>query len=163
MKGHFMIREMRRKERQLDDTASMEILTCGDFGILSTYGSNSYPYATPLSYVYFNSCIYFHCAIEGLKIDNIDNNNKVCFCVTSIVALNPEKFSVKYKSVIVFGTASEIFYPEKDEALKELIKKYSGEFTEKAGKYIESSKDKTRVFKIEIEHITGKSNIKLDG
>ena len=47
---------------------------------------------------------------------------------------------------------------EKEEALTMLIKKYSGQFLEKGKEYIQNSKNKTRVFKIEVSHFTGKSN-----
>ena len=156
-----MFREMRRKERQLSDIVSKKIINNGEFGILSTIGSNGYPYGIPLNYVYYNDGIYFHSAAEGHKIDNMENNGKVSFCITSDVELLPERFGTKYKSVVVFGKASEAFDPEKEEALAALIKKYSGQFLEKGKKYILSSKDKTRVFKIEIEHMAGKSNRRI--
>lgn len=153
-----MFGEMRRKEKQLSDMESMEIINNGEFGILSTIGSNGYPYGTPLNYIYYNDGIYFHSAVEGHKIDNMEKNRKVSFCITSDVELLPERFGTKYRSVIVFGKASEAFDTEKEGALTALIKKYSSQFLEKGKKYILSSKDKTRVFKIEIEHMAGKSN-----
>lgn len=150
---------MRRKERQLSNTKSIEILENGEFGIMASIGKDDYPYTTPLNYVYYNGFIYFHTASEGHKIDNIENNNKVSFCITYDVKLLIEKFGVKYKSVIIFGKASEVFEAEKHRVLIALIKKYSGQFSEKGEKYIQGLIDKTRVFKIEIEHMTGKSNI----
>jgi uncharacterized protein len=153
-----MFREMRRKDRQLNYADSMEIIVNGEFGILSSIGLNGYPCGTPLNYVYYNEGIYFHSATEGHKIDNMENNEKVSFCITSDVEILSERFGAKYKSVVVFGKASEAFDSEKEEALTALIKKYSGQFLEKGKKYILSSKDKTRVFKIEIEHMAGKSN-----
>jgi nitroimidazol reductase NimA-like FMN-containing flavoprotein (pyridoxamine 5'-phosphate oxidase superfamily) len=156
-----MFREMRRKERQISNMDSMEIINNGEFGILSTIGPNGYPYGTPLNYVCHNDCIYFHSAAEGHKIDNVENNNKVSFCIVSDAELLPERFGTKYRSVIVFGKASEAIDPEKEDALTALIKKYSGQFLEKGKKYILSSKDKTRVFKIEIEHVAGKSNRRI--
>jgi uncharacterized protein len=153
-----MFREMRRKEKQLSYIDCMEIINNGEFGILSTISSNGYPYGTPLNYVYHNKGIYFHSATEGHKIDNMENNKKASFCITSDVELLPERFKTKYKSIILFGKVSEAFDPEKEEALTALIKKYSGQFFEKGKNYILSSKDKTRVFKIEIDHITGKSS-----
>ena len=153
-----MFKEMRRKERQLSEIDSMEIINNGEFGILSTVDADGYPYGTPLNYVYYCENIYFHSANEGQKIDNMENNNKVSFCITSDVELLSERFGTKYKSIVIFGKASEAFDLEKEEALIALIKKYSGQFLEKGKKYILNSKDKTRVFKIEIEHMTGKSN-----
>jgi uncharacterized protein len=155
-----MFREMRRKERQLNDTDSIEIISNGEFGILSTIGEDGFPCMAPLNYVYYNNGIYFHSATEGQKIDNIKGNNKVSFCIISDVELLPERFGTKYSSVIIFGKAIEAFDTEKEEALTALVKKYSSQYLERGQKYIQSSKDKTKVFKIEIEHMTGKSNRK---
>jgi nitroimidazol reductase NimA-like FMN-containing flavoprotein (pyridoxamine 5'-phosphate oxidase superfamily) len=46
---------------------------------------------------------------------------------------------------------------EKLSALAELLKKYSPDFLEKGQRYIESDAGKTRVYKIEIEVLSGKS------
>ncbi len=152
-----MFREMRRKDKQLSLEESIEVLINNEAGVLSTMCENGYPYGVPLNYVYHNNSIYFHCAKEGQKLDNIKACDKSSFCVYSDVELIPDKFSTKYKSVIIFGNVSEASEEEKEDALLELIKKYSSEFIEKGKKYIENAKDTTRVYKLSIEHMTGKA------
>ncbi len=49
--------------------------------------------------------IYFHCAPEGHKLENLSGNNKVSFCVVGKTQVLPDKFATNYESVIVFGTA----------------------------------------------------------
>lgn len=71
--------------------------------------------------------------------------------------LLPDKFDTNYRSVILFGKAAEVNNQEKDEVLLEFIKKYSKEFIEKGKNCLEKAKGATRVFKINIEHITGKA------
>ncbi|MGD9567864.1 MAG: pyridoxamine 5'-phosphate oxidase family protein [Sedimentibacter sp.] len=154
-----MFREMRRKDKQLTNEKCNEILKNSEIGVLSTICENGYPYGVPLNYVYFNNSIYFHCAKIGQKLDNIKFNDKVSFCVTCDVELLPDKFDTNYKSVIIFGKAEEINEHEKEEALLELIKKYSSKFMEQGINYIEKSKGATLVYKINIEHITGKAQI----
>lgn len=156
-----MFREMRRKDKQASQEESIEILKKGEFGVLSTICENGYPCGIPLNYVYFNGRIYFHCAKEGQKLDNIKNNPKVSFCVACDVELLPEKFSTKYSSAVLFGTAEEVNGEEKTEALLELIKKYSARFIEQGKEYIKKSSDTAKVYKINIEHITGKSQRQL--
>lgn len=151
-----MFREMRRKDRQMSMDESLEMLKNNNEGFLSTLCENGYPYAVPLNYAYFNDCVYFHCARDGQKIDNINSCDKVSFCVTSDIEVMPEEFSTRYKSVILFGKASEVTGQEKDDALLELIKKYSDKFIDEGKKYIERSKNTTRVYRINIEHLTGK-------
>lgn len=151
-----MFREMRRKERALSREEAVEILSRCDYGILSTMGDNGYPYGVPVDYTYHNNCIYFHCAVTGQKLDHIEKDCHVSFCVVSDVVVLPEQFSTKFMSVILFGQAQEVFDDEKKQSLMLLLKKFSCDFMEAGEKYIDTAIQKTRVFKIEINHMTGK-------
>jgi hypothetical protein len=42
-------------------------------------GVDGYPYITPVNYVFYQGAVYFHCAHQGEKIDNIARDNRVCF------------------------------------------------------------------------------------
>lgn len=152
-----MFKKMRRKDRSIDNQQAVELLKRGEYGVLSTVGENGYAYGVPLNYIYYDGNIYFHCAVEGSKLDNIAHNNKVSFCVVGDIEPIPDKFSYRYESVIVFGRAIEVYDKEKEEALVALIKKYSAEFMEKGMKYIQTDCNKAKVIKISIEHLTGKA------
>lgn len=154
-----MFREMRKKSREIFADNIADILKTAEYGTLATVDENGIPYATPLSYVYFDNAIYFHSSPYGHKLDNIANNSKVSFCVVTDTEITPEKFSTKYKSVIAFGTASWVIGTVKNAALMEFIKKYSPQYLEKGKDYIEKAKAATTVIKIEIEHLTGKAAI----
>lgn len=153
-----MFRELRRQDRKISQDEAINILKKSPYGILSTVGEDGYAYGVPLSYVYLNNNLYFHCAKEGHKLENIKFNDKVSFCVVGNVENIPEKFTVKYESVIVFGRACEVHGEEKHTALMELIKKYSEQFIEKGKEYIEQSDDTVKIIKISIEAISGKAN-----
>jgi len=152
-----MFREIRRQDRKISNSEIIRILKDGQYGILSTAGSNGYAYGVPISYTYNNDSIYFHCAVEGQKLDNIKCNNKVSFCVVGNTTPLPQNFSVNYESVIAFGSAVEVFGDEKLAALEAIVAKYSADYIEKGLEYIRNSSGKTRVFKIEIAHMTGKA------
>ncbi|HWR62344.1 MAG TPA: pyridoxamine 5'-phosphate oxidase family protein [Clostridia bacterium] len=152
-----MFREMRRQDRKIDDKEAVRILEEAQYGILSTTGSSGCAYGVPLSYAYTDGLIYFHSATEGQKLDNISYNNKVSFCVVGKTTPLPQSFSVNYESVVVFGKAVEAFDEEKQAALEAIIAKYSPEFTAEGLKYIKNSSGRARIFKIEIEHMTGKA------
>ncbi len=152
-----MFRKIRREDRQLSTEAAMAILTKGSYGIMSTFGENGYSYGVPLSYVYTNGGVYFHCATVGQKLDNIDFNNRVSFCVVTQAEPLPEMFSMRYESVVAFGTAVEVFNQEKTDALLDIVGKYAPEHLEAGKEYIHRAAEKTRVFKIIIEHLTGKA------
>jgi Predicted flavin-nucleotide-binding protein len=154
-----MFQEMRRKDRSMDNEKSIGLLEKGQYGILSTVGENGYTYGVPLNYTYNRDNIYFHCAEEGYKLKNILYNNKVSFCVVGNTAPIPEKFSYKFESVVVFGKAEEVSGIEKEEALVSLVKKYSNEFVDKGLEYIRKDSCKTKVVKITIDHMTGKTRM----
>lgn len=152
-----MIREMRRKDRELKNDEAIEILKNNSYGILSTISENGYPYGVPISYIFSNNSIYFHGAIKGHKLDNISNNNRVSFCVVGNTQILPDQFSTKYESVIVFGKAIEVFDDEKNTALLETLNKYSTDYIEQGKEYIQKAGKATRVIKISIEQISGKA------
>jgi nitroimidazol reductase NimA-like FMN-containing flavoprotein (pyridoxamine 5'-phosphate oxidase superfamily) len=149
--------ELRRKDRAITQTEALALLNRAEYGILSTISQKDQPYGVPLNFCVIDGSIYFHCAHTGQKIDSIEDNQNVSFCVVGKTQLLPEKFSTKYESVIAFGVAEEVFAVTKQIALEKLVQKYSPEFIKKGKKYIENSQGKTRVFRININHLTGKA------
>ena len=130
-----MFREMRRKDREIGNIEAIEILKNCQYGILSTASEDGYAYGVPVNYVYANGSIYFHSASQGHKLDNIINNNKVSFCVVGQSSVLPDKFTTNYESVIVFGRAVEVLGNEKNDAMLEMLKKYSKEYIKKGREY----------------------------
>lgn len=152
-----MFKEVRRKDRELKNTEALSILKNGEYGVLSTIAADGYPYGVPVNYVYINDSIYFHCAIAGNKLDNIMQHPKVSFCVVGQTCILSEKFSTAYESVILFGEADEVFAAEKNTALLEFLNKYAAEYIPEGKVYIENASAKTKVIKINIEHIAAKA------
>lgn len=152
-----MFKEMRRSQREIFGEDIIKILQSGEYGVLATISENGYPYATPISYVYVNNKVYLHCAVEGNKLDNIRNNNKVSFNVVGKTKVLPEQFSTEYESAIIFGQAFEVNGEEKKEALMAIADKYSPDFKNEGLAYIDRAINKTCVVKIEIDKITGKA------
>jgi uncharacterized protein len=151
-----MISKMRRKKKQLSEEKTIEVLVSCAEGVLATAGPDNSPYAVPLNYVYHKGSIYFHCADKGHKIDNIEHNSKVSFCVMKDTRVIPEKLTTKFKSVILFGEIQEVFDEEKEAGLLALVHRFSSDHLDAGKAYIEKLFDKTKVFKINIEHMTGK-------
>ena len=148
---------MRRKDREISEEETLSILSSAEYGVLSTVSNNGMPYGVPLSFCIIDRDLYFHCAVEGRKLENLNQNNYVSFCVVGNTELLPDKFGTKYESVILSGKAIEAFKNTKRSALEGLLKKYSSSYMESDFKYIDKLTDKTRVFKIEIEAMSGKS------
>lgn len=152
-----MFKKMRRLDRKIEPLEAFEILKNNGYGVLSTTCENGYAYGVPVNYIYLNDSIYFHGTPNGLKLDNIKANNKVSFCVVGDTMLLSDKFNTNYESVIVFGKATEVFDKEKREVIMAAINKFSKGQIDKWQEYMEMMIDKTKVMKIRIENISGKS------
>ena len=148
---------IRRSDREITIQEAKDILDNAEYGIMSTVGKDGQPYGLPLSYVYKNECIYFHCAISGHKLENIEHNSKISFCVVGKTKVLPDKFGTEYESAVVFGVASEVNGAERHDALLWLLEKYSSDFIKEGKRYIDQKDKATKVFKIEINHISGKA------
>ena len=85
-----MFREMRRKLQQLSDEEAEAVLRRGKYGVLALSGDDGYPYAVPISYVYADGKLYFHCAMAGHKLDAMKRDDKASFCVVYISVLHAE-------------------------------------------------------------------------
>ncbi|RXI46454.1 pyridoxamine 5'-phosphate oxidase [Clostridium tetani] len=100
-----MLREMRKKERSINISEAMEMLNEGQYGVLSVITNEGYPYGVPINYVYMDNCIYFHCAIEGYKLDSfIYRNNKNVFLI------------VRFIGEVIFATSKKYLQVKTDQS-----------------------------------------------
>ena len=151
-------RPVRRVDRQISPEDTIAVLKSADYGVLSTVSADGSPYGVPLSFVYTGDVIYFHCAPEGHRLDNILQNPEVCFCAVSQAVPLSDKFSMRYASATVFGTAEAVTDDvEKRAALVAIIEKYSPDHIPAGIDYINRDMNKTLVVKITIQKMSGKS------
>ena len=155
------MREMRRKDRLLDGTDTLEILKSGEYGVLATVTEDGSPYSVPMSYAFDaeSHVIYMHCSVDGgQKIDNLRLHPEASFSIIRQTELMPEKFATKYWSANVFGPVTIIENgPEKQKGIEAILRKYSPEHVEKGLKYIEGAIRKIYVLRLDIREITGKA------
>lgn len=152
------MKSLRRDDRRLDDAAAMALLKRGEYGILSTSDKHNRPYGIPVNYVVMDENIFFHCAVEGQKLENITANTGVSFCVVGKTELIPEKFSTRYESVVVSGKADIIGNKMlKKSALHALVAKYAPDHTAAGNTYIDKLMDQTAVVRVSIEYLAGKA------
>ena len=129
--------EMRRKDRQKDESFALEVLDEALFVNISMY-DGSEPYIVPISHVRKGNCIYFHCAKVGRKIDIL-------------------KDTTLFKSAIFYGNA--IFVTdeaEKIEALRILCEKYLPDYMEHFDSAINKSLAITQIIRIDFESFSAK-------
>ncbi len=112
------------------------ILGSTNIGRLATIDSEGYPYITPVNFVFYEGCVYFHCAPAGEKLDNLTRAPRVCFEVDIPLAylevgFNPDRDPCRthqlYHSVIIRGSARVIPDGElKMKVLNALVEKHEG-------------------------------------
>lgn len=154
---------MRRKDRKLDSSYITYILHDAHYGVLSLVDSGQ-PYAVPLSFVHDSSGsadkIYFHCALEGRKLDVISRSPQAHFTAVSDAVVLPEKFGTLYKSVMATGKVSVISDEnERIHALELLIDKFSSDYKDEGLQYISRAKGQTVVLRFDIESISAKGRL----
>ena len=154
-----MAYEMRRTKQALNEKEIAKILKHASNGVfaLAPQNADDYPYAVPVSFVYMNDAIYFHCAMMGHKVDAITANPRASFCVVAQDNVVPDLFATDYRSVIAFGTLRLIEDAEERlAAFRALGHKYARGLKEQAEHEIKSDGPRALIYRLDIEHITGK-------
>ena len=159
-----MFRPMRRFKQQLSHEECERILADSTSGVLALSGDDGYPYAVPLSHVYQDGKLYFHCAKEGQKIDAICRNDKVSFCVIAQDEVIPSKRTTAYISVIAFGRAVIVDDEPNLRRIASLIgEKFSADYPEACQKETDQmiAADRMYCLEITVEHLTGKCGLEV--
>ena len=160
-----MFHDMRRKAQALSPEESIQILTEGSSGVLALAAQpqEEYPYAVPLSYVYGDGKIWFHCASSGHKLELIRQNPRASFCVIGKDQIMPEEYTTYYRSVIAFGNI-RILEDEQEmlRAIERLMVKYAPEDDgANRSSIIQQSLGRLCMLEMTVEHLTGKEAIEL--
>lgn len=154
---------MRRNDREIKDFDEIvEVIQKCEICRLA-FNDGEYPYILPLN---FGMAIesgrivfYFHGALEGKKYELIAGNNKAAFemdCSTKLkTILEDGNCTMLYESIIGQGTVEILPDGEKEHALDILMKHYHKE----EFPYNKAVLPRTRVFKMTVEHCTGKRHM----
>lgn len=121
---------LRRADRALSDEAVRALLARAAFGHTAT-SVDGQPFQHTSLFWFDPDArrIYFHGALQGRMIANVQANPRVCFTVAEIGRLFPAKtamdFGNEYTSVVVFGRVRLVGEDgEKRHGLQSLLDKY---------------------------------------
>jgi len=146
---------MRRKDRERDRNFALKVIDRCDYGVVAFQGEE--PYCLPLSLVRVGEELYFHCAMEGKKLDRLRRDARVCVTFVGANQAAKDEFTTYYQCAIVLGTASEVTQDEeKISALRALCQRMTPENIEHFEADVARSLHRTGVWKIHINQITGK-------
>lgn len=153
---------MRRKDRAISEEEAVDLLNRAEYGVLATAGADGAPYTVPLSYVFMEGKVYFHCARNGRKIDNLKAESRVSFVVVGDTEVVYDGgFGTYYKSAQLNGRARLVEEPEEWQAsLRALAQKYLPAHLDKVDAYIKRYDKQTLVYAVE-GGITGKARKKV--
>lgn len=151
-------RTMRRFKQQLLEEECIEVLRSEKRGVLSVMGEGGYPYGMPLNHWYCeeDGKLYFHGAREGHRVDSIQKNSKVSYCVYNQGDREPGDWVYHVKSVVVFGEMKLVEDLDKTrEICIRLVKKFTDD-QEYLEKELQNALPRVQCFVLTPEHMTGK-------
>ena len=147
----------------MDAAFAMEVLDKAPYITVSFTRSDGTPYGVPLSLTRTDDkTFYFHCALEGEKLDCIAANPTVALSAvtrcTPTVGPKDSSFTLQYKSAMAVGRAEMVTgRDEKIEALRAICLRFLPKHMNAFDDAITRSLERTAVVKITLtEPPTGK-------
>ena len=145
---------MRRKDREMDAAFALEVLDRAPFVTVSMTREDGTPYGLPLSLARTDSkTFYFHCALEGEKLDCIARNPVVFLSAVSrctpTVGPKDGNFTLQYKSATAIGKAEIVTdREEKISALRVICQRFLPHHMDAFDEAIARSLERTAVVRI---------------
>lgn len=151
-------RPMRRTKNEFTDPAELERVIRASAVMRLAMSLNDEPYVVPLSFGYDGAALYFHCAPEGLKLDILCRNPRVCCLFEHGLELHPKgdkpcAWGFTFATVIVHGIARHIAEPARKLAGLQII---TDQYARHGERVPAEHIDNVEVWKIEILEMTGK-------
>jgi nitroimidazol reductase NimA-like FMN-containing flavoprotein (pyridoxamine 5'-phosphate oxidase superfamily) len=148
-------------KKDLNRTECLRLIKDIAVGRLATCKTDI-PHVIPVHYLLHDEKIYIHSRQQGRKIENINYNPNVCFEVSEMGSIIPNRspcqFSTSYWSVLIYGKAYVIEdYKHKVIILDKLVEKYAGDFHH--GPLTKRLIENVAILGIEITSISGRSNL----
>ena len=155
---------MRRKDKEIVDEKEMIYIIKKAIICRVAMCWQDEPYVIPMNFGCLDNYIYLHSAGEGRKLDILRNNDKVCIefdvdveLVKSQKACNT---SMKYKSVLTFGTAVILKdIAERKRALDIIMHHYYCHDSPSVFHCPEDALKKVIIIKVKVEKMTGKESL----
>lgn len=148
---------MRRNDREIPAAQAYEIVDNSAYATLSTTNEDGTPYGVPLNVVREGETLYFHCAKDGKKTDNLRSRKDVCITCVGEVVFPANSFTTYFSSVIITGPAREVMDEnEKLHALRLICERYTPANMQRFEKAAGASLQAVAVFAVDMQSITGK-------
>lgn len=156
---------MRRKQKDIRDLSRIEPILRRARVCRLAMTDGEMPYVVPLCFGHHENTLYFHTGREGMKLDVLGKNPRVCFEVDvaheMVPGVKPCNWSMNFNSVIGFGTATVVANArEKRRALDIIMSHYAGGETYT---YPDDILALTVVIRVDIDSMTAKTYGEWEG
>jgi hypothetical protein len=148
---------MRKAQREIIERAEIEgILARAEVLFLALHDEPA-PHVIPLNFAFADGALWFHCALEGTKLDLIRRDPRVGFCAVVdarvVAGAAACDFSAAGSSVVGRGTARVCTDPEeRRHGLDALMRRHGVE----RPAYRPGSFDRTCMVRVDVEELRGK-------
>ena len=149
---------MRRRDKEITNREEIDEIIRSALVCRIAFADGDEPYVVPVSFGFDGESLFIHTAKTGRKLDFIRANNRVCFELEGNISLQTDdgdacNWTFAFESVIGYGTTTELeTAKDRAQGLNQIMLHYSGREWD-----IEpSATATTRVWRIDIESITGK-------
>ena len=145
---------MRKESRAMDSRWALDLMHKAPFITVSFTDADGRAYGLPLSLASDDDTNwYFHCALEGKKLEAIKAHPEVCLSAVTRCAptVDPkdDSFTLQYKSAVAFGRADIVTDDgEKIHGLRLICQRFLPRHMEAFDKSIERSLSRTAVVRI---------------
>ena len=139
---------MRRFKQEISKEECIQVLREAPRGVMAFHGENDYPYAIPLNQFYDEE--------DGLKLDLLAKNNKVCFTIMDSGFKKEGEWPWYIRSVLCLGRVEAV---ENQEKVIEQCRKLAEKFyptKESIEKEIEKAGARVNMLCMTIDRMTGK-------
>ncbi|MCQ2225246.1 MAG: pyridoxamine 5'-phosphate oxidase family protein [Paludibacteraceae bacterium] len=147
---------MRKESREMSAEWALEVLDKAPYVTVSMTEEDGTPYGLPLSLVRTDDkTFYFHCALEGKKLDILQKNPRVCLSAVTkckpTVGPKDGSFTLEFKSAIAFGIAEIVESDEeKIAALRAICERFLPQHMDAFETSIARSLGRTAVVRIQL-------------
>lgn len=156
---------VKRKDKEITDKAEFDsILQKGKYIIFALCRDNE-PYIVTMNYGWDkeHNALYFHCALEGDKLDIIADNPKACGTIIEDLGYGHGDCEHYYRSLVLRGKLYQVqTLEEQKHGIGVLIEHLEENPDEAKLLFLKDEKvyTKMHILRFDIEHITGKEGLK---
>lgn len=147
---------MKREKQSLSPEEIEALLKRNNWGVLSLYGREGYPYGVPVNYAYVDGAIVFHSGKSGHKWEAIEADNKASFTVVDASDIVEEEYTTAYRSAILFGSLERLEGEARLRAFRQMTDVLAPHVSREVNEKTVNHCERAEVFKLVVRHFSGK-------